>query len=551
MERRPPSTADRVHALDRRAFLRGTGSLLVAGSLGGAILSACEVAEDRGDVPGTAGAGGTAGGAASGTLDVRIVDDIRNLDPAFMPGTVDDAVMLNVAENLVTFRPGTTELVNELAEEFTSSDDGLEHEFRLKEGIQFHGGYGEMTAEDVKFSFERIAGLTDPPIDATYKQDWGPLQEVEVTGTYTGVIRLSEPFAPLMATTIPGHAGMVISRAAWEELGEDIANQPIGSGPYEFVEWERGQRVALQRFEDWSGAALEWAEEEPQWDRIVFRPISEDSSADIAIESGEIQFGPVSHGSVARFEDAEGFTITRQPTYDYAWIGFNVTDEALSDVDVRRGLRLALDVDSMIQAAFEGRTVRANTLISPDMPIGHWAEAPPYDQNLEEARAILDEAGVDGLSLEFSIIEEPGSQVIAEIAQANLSEVGVDVSIRLRESAELLEQVDQLQMFYVSLSNSADPSWATYWFTTEQVGAWNFQSWSNEEFDQLHEAALSERDEERRHEMYVQMQQLMDEDAIARWVMYRTHHYAHPPDLDPSMLTARYGKYRAWDHRIQ
>lgn len=544
MEPRTRTVTTMRRALDRRTFLRGTGALLVAGGTG-QLLAACDVAEERGEVPGTEGEGG----AATGTLDVRMVDDIRNLDPAFLPGTVDDAVMLCVAENLVTFRSGSFELANELVEEFNSSDDGLEHEFRLKEGIQFHGGYGEMTAEDVKFSFERIAGLTKPKIEATYQQDWGPLQEVEVTDTYTGVIRLKEPFAPLMATTIPGHAGMVISRAAWEELGEDIANQPIGSGPYEFVEWERGQHVELRRFEDWSGAAMAWAEEEPRWERIVFRPIGEDSAADIAIEAGEVQFGPVSHASVERFEGDDQFAITRQPTFDYAWVGFNVTDDALSDVNVRRGLRLALDVDSMIEAAFEGRTVRANTLISPDMPIGHWADAPPYDQNLEEAQAILDEAGVDGLSLEFSIIEEPGSQIIAEIAQANLAEVGVDVSIRLRESAELLEQVKELQMYYVSLSNSADPSWATFWFTTEQVGAWNFSSWSNEEFDRLHQEATSERDQDRRHEMYVRMQELMDEDVMARWVMYRTHHYAHPTELTPSMLKARYGKYRAWDHR--
>lgn len=532
--------------LDRRTFMRSAGVVLLSGTVGGTLLSACDVAEERGDTPGEEGDGQ----AASGTLNVRIVDDIRNLDPAFMPGTVDDAVMLCVAENLVTFRPGTTELVNELAEEFNSSDDGLEHEFRLKEGIQFHGGYGELTAEDVKFSFERIAGLTDPPLEATYEQDWATLQEVEVTGDYTGIIRLSEPFAPLMATTIPGHAGMIISKAAYEELGEDIATQPVGTGPYEFVEWERGQHVQLRRFEDWGGAALAWAEDEPQWQEIRFQPISEDSSADIAIEAGEVQFGPVSHGSVDRFEGEDEFEITRQPTYDYAWIGFNVTDDDLSDVEVRRGIRLALNVDSMIEAAFEGRTERSNTLISPDMPIGHWGDAPPYDQNIDEAQAILDEAGVENLSLEFSVIEEPGSRIIAEIAQANLAEVGIDVSIRVRESAELLEQVDQLQMFYVSLSNSADPSWATYWFTTAEVGAWNFGSWSNEEFDRLHDEAINERDQDRRHDMYVQMQQLMDEDAMARWVMYRTHHYAHAVDLQPSMLTARYGKYRAWDHRV-
>jgi peptide/nickel transport system substrate-binding protein len=543
--------AIRPWAVDRRTFLRRTGALGLTVGVGGGLLAACDMAEDPAAAPGAEpdDDGATpAAPEANGVLSIRLVQDIENLDPAFMPATVDDAVMLCIAENLLTFRPGTTELVNELAAEFTSSEDGLTHEFRLKEGIQFHGGFGEVTADDVKFSFERIAGLTDPPIESTYADDWATLEEVEVTGDYTGTIRLSEPFPPLLASTIPAHAGMILSRAAWEERGEDIATQPIGSGPYEFVEWERGQLVVLRRFEDWGEAALEWAEE-PQWDEIHFRPIPDDSAADIAVETGEVGFGLVSHASVDRFEDDGSFEVTQQTTLDYGWIGFNVTDDDLADVDVRRAIRQALDVDSMIDAAFEGHTTRAHALIAPEMPLGHWEDAPSYDRDVDAARELLEQAGVDELSLEMSIVEEPGSRVIAEIVQANLAEIGIDVSIRLRERAEMREQLDALQLFYQSFSNQADPSWATVWFTSDQIDAWNFMSWSNEEYDELHEQALREVDEDTRHDVYVRMQEIMDEEAVAAWVMYRTHHYAHAPGLEPSLVTARYGKYRPWDIR--
>ena len=86
------------------------------------------------------------------------------MDPAFYPARADE-IATGVFEGLVTYKPGTWEVVNKLAETFEPSADGLQFDFKLKEGIQFHGGYGELTAEDVKFSYERIAGLTKPKID--------------------------------------------------------------------------------------------------------------------------------------------------------------------------------------------------------------------------------------------------------------------------------------------------------------------------------------------------------------------------------------------------
>jgi peptide/nickel transport system substrate-binding protein len=521
----------------RRDFLRGNGALLALLG-GGTLLSAC-----GGDETGTGGGGG--GAAEDGRLSIRVVQDLQSLDPAFMTSSIDDAIMVCVAENLVTYAAGSDEVVNELAEEITSSEDGLTHTFTLKDGMQFHGGYGAVTADDVKFSFERIAGLTDPPLESTYQGDWATLTEVEVTGDLTGVIHLSAPFPPLFTTTLTGNAGLVISRAAYQELGDGFATQPIGSGPYEFSAWERGQRVLLSRFADWQQPSAEWAEE-PAWEEIEFLPIPEDNSADIAIETGQVDFGQIAYSSVRRFQDDGQFAVTTQPTLDYAFIGFNVTDPPLADVEVRRALRQALDVDSMLVAAFDGQTTRAHCLLSADMPIGHWADAPQHQSDPEAAQQALAAAGAEGLELEFGIREEPGSAIIAQIVQENLSAIGVTVTIQVYPGDELHQQVENLQMFYQSFSNQADPSWATVWFTGPQIGDWNFMSWSNEQFDSLHEEALTETDQDLRHEMYIRMQELMEEDAIAAWVMYRTNHYAHGPDLEPSLITQRYAKYRAW-----
>ncbi|MGH3748144.1 MAG: ABC transporter substrate-binding protein, partial [Micromonosporaceae bacterium] len=417
----------------RRDLLKGGGMLLAAIG-GGPVLAACSGARSVGQ------------GKDDGSLAIRTVQDIENLDPAFMSSTVDDAVMVCVGENLITYRPGSTKPVNELAEEITSSKDGLTHTFRLKQGIQFHGGHGEVTAEDVKFSFERIAGLTKPKLNSTYEGDWATLQEVEVTGTHTGVIKLSKPFAPLFTTTLPGNAGIVISQAAYQKLGKKFATQPVGTGPYQFVTWKRGQHTRLRRFDKWSNPAQKWASK-PKWEEIKFAVIPEDNSADIAVEAGEVDFGQIAYSSVKRFTRNKEFKVTTQPTLDYAFIGFNVTDPNLKDVRVRRALRQALDVDSMLEAAFDGETRRAYALVSPEMPIGHWKDAPRHKPDPEAAKRQLREAGAGDLHLEMGVGKEPGAEQVAEVVQQNLSDIGVKVTIKTYPDNQMHEQAKGLQMF--------------------------------------------------------------------------------------------------------
>lgn len=484
-------------------------------------------------------------------LRVRSVRPVQSIDPAIMPGRAEDEVLDNIFEGLVAYEPGSDEVVLELAETFESSDDGLEHRFVLKEGIQFQGGYGEVTAEDVKFSFERVAGLTEPVLESSYVGDWATLEEVEVVDTYEGIIRLSEPFAPLMTTTLPNNAGKIVSKDAVEELGEDFNTQPIGTGPYEVVEHSPGQHVVLERFEDYGGAA-DYVDA-PQWESITFVTIEDDSAADIALESGELDFSIVSASGISRFEeDDDNFETYEQTTLDYGWVGMNVEDEVLSDINIRRAIRSALDVDGMIAAGFEGRVSRADALIAPDNPIGYWEDAPRYDQDLEQAEAYLAEAGVDGsdLALTMTINEQAGSRAIAEITQANLAQLGIDVQIDLVDDSEFLDAGSDgtLQLFYQSFSNNADPSWATVWFSCDQVGDWNWMQWCDEEFQELHEAALVESGQDVRHDHYVEMQQIMDEDAVAAWVMYRTNLYAYANDLEPSLAPAR-ALFNAWDFR--
>ena len=527
--------------INRRQFLQRAVGLGMSVSAAGTLLAACG-GDDEG--------GGETAGAPSvstGQLRIHLDEDIENLDPAINPGHTDTAVSSNIFENLVVYEPDSFEVVNELAETFESSGDGLRHDFKLKEGIQFHGGYGELTAEDVKFSYERIAGLTKPKLESPYQSDWAALKTVEVKDQYSGTIVLKEPFAPLTTTTLPVQAGQIVSKKAVEERGEDFGTSPIGTGPYEFVEWQRRQHVLLRQFADYGGAADYL--EKPSWKEIRFVVVAEDNPTAIALETGELDFAVLPTTAVERFQDSDDFEVFEKTTLNYNWIGMNVEHENLSDKNVRLAVIHGIDVPSIIEAAFDGRWTRATAIIPPGMPLGHWEDAPVYERDVEQAQGFLSQAGAEGLALEMTVSDgEEGAATVAEIVQANLNEVGFNIEVVVQEGGVFglaePEANAKKQLFYTGFTTNPDPSWSTVWFTCDQVGVWNWMSWCNEEYSRLDRQAARETDEQTRHEMYVRMQQIMDEDAVALWVAWPTEILASRSGIQPAIQPD--GGYHAW-----
>ncbi|MEP7457342.1 ABC transporter substrate-binding protein [Phyllobacterium sp. SB3] len=489
--------------------------------------------------------------AANGVLKLRLLADIQNLDPAFEPQDHDLQVIFNIYENLVSFEPGTFDLVNTLAEEWTPSSDGLKFDFRLKKGIQFHRGFGEVTAQDVKFSFERIAGMTVPAIDSPYKKLWGALKEVQVTGQYTGSIILKSATAPLMNLTIPGNVGQIVSRKAVEQLGEQYATNPVGTGPYEFIEWVPRERVVLRKFKDYSGASSAYAAA-PEWVEIQFVPITADSNAEIALETKEIDFGSLPLSSVSRFEDNKAFSVTERTGFAYKFIGMNVNDPVLKDINVRQAIRHAIDVPSILVAAFEDRWQRATAVLPPSMPIGYWKDAPVLQRDVDVAKSFMVKAGspVTGLTFTYNN-SEAGASAVAEIVQANLADIGITVDVVPQENAVAMQTGKDAQkgrqIFYVGYGSQGDPAQSMSWFTCEQIDKWNFIDWCDPKFTDLAAQGILEQDSKRRLAIYLEMQQLWEEAANVVWVAWPTFFFATRQGLTPSLRPD--GRMLAWNFR--
>jgi peptide/nickel transport system substrate-binding protein len=231
----------------------------------------------------------------------------------------------------------------------------------------------------------------------------------------------------------------------------------------------------------------------------------------------------------------------------------NVDNPALQDIRVRQAIQKAVDVDAVLEAAYFGVAERATGIIAPGMP-GHRDIEPPK-RDVEGALALLEEAGASGLALTLDILNKTERTAAAQVIQANLAEVGIEVTIQTHDSGTFWTLGDEsagdawknLQLHIQRFSMQPDPSFATAWFTPEQIGVWNWERFNSPEFGELHAQAIVETDPEKRHEMYVRMQDLMDESGAYVFLTHELNAAIYDDDLVPGLLpdgNMRFAEFR-------
>jgi len=468
--------------------------------------------------------------AAPKILRVRLYGDIQNMDPAFVNSQNDWVVGNTIMNGLVTYGPNSYDIVNELAESIEKSADGKEITFKLKPGIKWQKGYGEVTAEDVKFSYERIA---DPNLKSPYADDWAALDHVEVIDKYTGKIILKEPFAPLWHSTLPVTSGRIVCKKYVEEVGlEKFATDPIGTGPYMLKEWTPKEKVVVTRNPDYYGPA-------PYWDEIQFIPIEDDKTAEIALEAGELDFSRIAIASVDRFEQNADFQVIKRPSLRYRWIGMDVENPKLADINVREAIRYAIDVPAILKVAYMGQADQEKTLIPPGL-VGYWKDAPVYQRDVAKAKEYMAKTGLTSLDLRMDIQDTTEYRAWAEIAQQNLKEIGINLTINPMDSSSFWSIGDgdkgkDVELFGMSFSMQPDPSWAAVWFTCKQVGVWNWMRWCNQQYDDLYAKTLVTVDDAEREKLFIEMEKIWNEAAHTVWITHGVYTYANVPTIVPAL----------------
>ena len=436
-------------------------------------------------------------------VTVGMSNEPNTLDPHQVLGRHSETFLMNIYDSLVKSGPDNTFLPG-LATSWEQIDD-LTWEFALREGVTFHNGE-PFTAEAVKYSFDRAL---DPEVESPTASLLGTIDNVEVIDDFTVRITTNQPDI-MFLQRISELYGPIIPPAYVEEVGLDrFGLEPVGTGPFKFVEWVKNERLVLEANEDYWGGP-------PKVSRVTVRPILEDATRISALQTGEVQLiNAVPYIRIPELEGNPNLRVETVPSPRVFFVVIDPREAPFDDPRVRQALNHAIDVDAIINSLYLGHATRLATVFDTGS-LGYNPDLAPLEYDPEKAKQLLAEAGYpDGFETTFNAFT--GS--IADHSQAAqaitdyLRNVGINVNLNMMEfgafgPVRVANEAGPL--FIYSFGNWAgEPSFMLQWMM-QGDGSLFYQ---NQEILDLLEEASANFDTEERKEIYDKVQQLLLEDA--------------------------------------
>ncbi len=473
-----------------------------------------------------------AGSVAADQLRIAVPSDPGYLDPAYWGSTVDQFLIDNLYPRLAKYAADGEDWRVELADaKSVDLSDPMNIVFELKPGIMWTGGYGELTADDVKYSFERHL---DPDLESSLAPEFSSLAEVEVTGKYSGIIRLKEPSATLWASTLVSTGGAIISKAAAEASDGYFEATPVATtGPYKLKEYEPGNKLVLDRNPEWVG-------ETGDYDQIVLLPISDENASELAFSAGEIDYMRHSAGNYDTLKanppsDGEVFLVQ---SIDPTWLGITADHEKLQDPRVRKAIQLAIDVPTILQATTGGYSKQATGIVGEGLP-GYRA-GKELKRDLEQARALLAEAGAEGLDLRLDYVNTTERSTAAQIIQANLAEAGIVLDLNGQDEGTFWNideaKAADLQLHLKAWTGNPEGFYTLQYFVGDQIGVWNWEAFQSDAYERLLEEARVTQDAEERGKIYETMQQMLEDSGSFLFIAQDPYVVLHRKGMSPGIL---------------
>ena len=469
---------------------------------------------------------GETGGEGESTEEKVLIfgrgGDSVSLDPITVTDGESFKVTKNIFDTLVNFGEQDTEIEGGLASDWEAAEDGLTYTFQLEEGVTFHDGT-DFNAEAVVANFDRwAAGDADQfPYYGSMFGGFGDeeghvIESVEATGDYEVTFTLKRPMAPFLKNLAMSPFG-IASPTAFEEQGDAFGDNPVGTGPFKFVEWNRNDTVRIEKFEDY------WVEGEPKLDEVVFRAIPDNSGRLNALLAGEIDLADgINPSDAATIEGDENLQLFERPSMNVGYLGLTNTREPFNDPLVRQAMNHAIDRQAIVDAFFEGRGEVAKNPMPPVIS-GYNDDIEGYEYDPERAKELLEEAGLgDGFEMELWAMPVPrpympDGQKVAEAIQSDLAEVGITAEIVSYEWATYLEkaangEADAFLLGWTGDNGDAD-NFLYVLLDQDNIGSNNYTYYENQELHDILIEAQTEVDEEVRNELYMQAQEIIHEDA--------------------------------------
>lgn len=467
-----------------------------------------------------------------GTLVVSASSDPGQLNPAITTAGGTHFAAGSIYNGLVEldkdFKPAP-----DLAESWTVSEDGKTYTFKLAKGVKWHDGV-PFTSADVKFTFEQVL----LKFHARTKAGMEPaLAGIDIPDDLTVIFRFKTPYAPLLQQLNVIEAP-IVAKHLYE--GTDIQNnpanlKPVGTGPFRFVEYKKGQQLSLERNPDYFKPGL------PYLDKLVFTIIPQDATRVLAFENKEVDYVGLPGADVARFEKLDGVFVGRTAagsggSFCVSTIIPNLEKAPLDKLEVRQALNLAIDRNRMVKQILfdQGDAARgplASTLWAFDKSLS------PFEYSAQKANDAFEKAGLkkggDGNRFKLTAVFPTSQSKLGEILKENFTAVGVDLELKLLEVNEANQTVFMKREFdlgFASYCNGPDPEIGVrrvYDSTNiKPVLFSNGAAYRNPKVDDLFNRGVAEVTREKRVPIYAELQKTLLADMPYFWLLETRNAYA-------------------------
>lgn len=455
------------------------------------------------------------------TLIMGTIGDASNLLPPLASDASSTAITSLVYNGLVRYDKDL-QIEGDLAQSWDISADGREITFHLRRDVRWHDG-APFTSADVLFTYQL---MIDPATPTAYAEQYRQVSKAEAPDPYTFRVRYDKP----LAAALPSWALDICPKHLLE--GQDVTTSPlcrapVGTGPFRFISWQPGEMIVLERNEDYyEGAAY--------LRRVLYRVIPDSTTMFLELQSGGLDTMGLTPLQFARQTETPAFgrrfNKYRYPAFAYTYLGYNLRKPLFQDKRVRQAISHAIDKQELIDGVLLGLGQPAN---GPYVP-GSWPHNPQvkdYAFDPARAAALLEEAGWidrdgdgvrerDGKPLRFVILTNQGNDQrikAGEIIQRRLAEVGMDVRLRVIEWASFLKEFIYPGKFDATLLGwtvPIDPDGYNVWHSSKTgPGELNIIGFNNARVDALLEQGRRSLDQDRRQQIYWQLQEILAEEV--------------------------------------
>ena len=454
-----------------------------------------------------------------GVLRVGIEDHPKTLDPRYATDAYGSRITHQLIFSCLVQHGYDLQIVPDLAKSWETPDDKT-YVFHLRPDVTFHDGT-PLTADDVKFTFEH---LMDPETGSPYAMTFkDKIKGIEVVDAHTIRFDLTQPIASFLPSlVIPILPKHVI-------LNEDNFDERfIGSGPFRFASQSTNE-IALVANKAYYGGP-------PKVDRVVFKVVSDGTTRYLKMKKGDLDLvvNAIPTGKIDEFKTpplSDRYRFKESPGISYNYLAFNLEDEKLKDVRVRRAIALAINTNEIIQYKLHGHATLATGLLS-HLNWYYEGDVPRYAHDPQKAKALLNEAQYtdpdgDGpqmrMSLSLKTANDPEVIGIARVIQAQLAEVGIGLDIRSYEWGTFYGDIKKgnFQMTSMRWVGVTEPDFYYDLFHSSQVPPHgrNRCRYQNKEMDQLVEKGRHTLDPKERKHIYSKVQKKIAEDLpyVSLW----------------------------------